>query len=169
MSVLARSVRAVRLRRVPSLEEIAAHPGVRAGAAWWAERLDRANGSPPYGTWPQPAVENGLLYDSITPADLDPQFLIPRPEMREQFREAALDAAKATRAGMIERIETGSRARLHIEVSTDPLGKDTVLTHCLRVAGLSWLTLPYAAHVTFAADRTVVFTFGGRRVLWRRA
>lgn len=167
MSALGRTVRAARLRRVPSPEEIAAHRGVRAGAAWWAERLDRADGGPPYGSWPDLVVENGLMYGSITAADLDPRLLVPGPDTRARFRELALDAvAKAVHAGMIERIEAGSGARLNLEVSTDPLGQDAVLTHCLHLAGLSWLTLPYAAYMTFAPDRTVVVTLGGRRVLW---
>jgi hypothetical protein len=129
--------------------------------------LGRADGGPTYGTWPQLAVENGLIHGSITPADLDTRFLVPDPAARARFGELALDAvAKAAHAGMIERIESGAKTRLHLELSTDPLGQDAVLTHCLHLAGLSWLTLPYAAHMTVTTDHTVVHTLAGRRIVW---
>lgn len=169
VSVAARLLRAARLRRVLGLDELIAHPGVRAAAAWWAGALGSADNGPPYGTWPQPAVENGLIFASITRADLEPQFLVPSPGAREQFRELVLEAiANAARAGMVERIKGGSRGGLNAEVTTDPLGKDPVLTHALHLSGLSWLTLPYAAHMTVTRDHTIVLTLGGRRVLWNR-
>ena len=169
MSLLDRILRDARLRRVPGLEQLTAHPGVQAGTKWWADALGRADGGPPYGTWPQLAVENGLIHGSITPADLDTRFLVPDPAARARFGELALEAiAKAARAGMIERVEHGAKTRFHLELSTDPLGQDAVLTHCLHLAGLSWLTLPYAVHMTVTADHTVVHTLAGRRIVWSR-